>query len=412
LGGSLGPVPVLPRCQPGVKQGVKQGVNRGLPRPLNILTWKEKIMARPVTVFTGQWADLIFDVLRGKAGNLAEIITENLPSVLKAVALSGLIAVGGIMVGCDLGTGANPGNNNGQNGEDPGGKKDEEEDEEKDWTIIQKQLYTVSPVTAQDIRPGHTPLTAKNIINNTAIGTANSAENMKINIGMYRSGRDYHKITKGMPTDDEFLEKILKFNVGGFVHGHDGMTQYNQTRFADMTDLLANFPDMVKEEDRELFKKLIAAYRGVNFIQARDRATDDYTAPISLSAGTQTNIGNLLQDVNGSNGEREDYSLTGNYPTPADLRADIFDLLPESPDSAYPGLIKDTVTIMGNFEQLYGLLTRAYSVGQDHTLSTEAINAITTATIQDRESVTIDRPASLQKLTASYLMNQQSQMGQ
>jgi hypothetical protein len=332
-------------------------------------------------------------------------------SVLKAVALSGLIAVGGIMVGCDLGTGANPGNNNGQNGEEPGGKDDEEE-EEKDWTIIQKQLYTVSPVTAQDIRPGHTPLSAKNIINNTAIGTANSAENMKINIGMYRSGRDYHKITKGMPTDDEFLDTILTFNKCAVTNGHDGMTEANLTEFEDMTDLLANFPDMVKEEDRELFKKLIAAYRGVNFIQARDRATDDYTAPISLSAGTQTNIGNLLQDVNGSNGEREDYSLTGNYPTTADLRADIFDLLPESPDSAYPGLIKDMVTIIGNFEQLYGLLTRAYSVGQDQTLSTEAVNAIKTATGCGRDFITVDQPAYLQRLTANYLISQQNQMGQ
>jgi hypothetical protein len=309
------------------------------------------------------------------------------------------------MAGCDLGagnTGPNPGTGN--------ENENENEKEEKDWTFIDH--YPVNPITAKDIRADYTPLTAENIINSAAIGAADSAGNMATNINMYRSGRDYLKITKGVPTDDEFLDKILNVNVGGFVHGHDGMTKYNLTRFADMTDLLANYPDMVKEEDRELFKKLIMAYRGVNFIQARDRAVDDYTAPISLTAGTQTNIGNLLQDVNGSNGDREDYPLTGNYPTAAKMREDIFSLQPASPDNAYPGLIKDTVTIMGNFEQLYGLLTRAYSVGQNHIFSREALNAIIKATHQSRSVVTVDQPEYLSRLTADYLISQQSQIGQ
>ncbi|MHB9293921.1 hypothetical protein Holit_03040 [Hollandina sp. SP2] len=38
--------------------------------------YKEKIMARPVTIFTGQWADLTFDVLSGKIKSFGYDCTE------------------------------------------------------------------------------------------------------------------------------------------------------------------------------------------------------------------------------------------------------------------------------------------------------------------------------------------------
>ncbi|MDR1277845.1 MAG: hypothetical protein LBK02_03760 [Treponema sp.] len=353
-------------------------------------------------------------MVRDKAGNLMEIITENLPAVVKAVALSGLIAIavgtGSIMVSCDLGTGNTPGGNEkGEDDEKEKGKEDEK-DKEKDWKTPNAAHRVVSPVTAvRKIEENNTQLAVTLGITGTATSVAGEVDDMRWNIDIYDKARKNSNITKGMPSP-EFLDKILDFNTYAFVQGHNTLksAKYNNMNSFDfITDAITNLDGMVKDEDKELFKAYIKALRGVNFISARDQVNNDYDTSINLGNGSTT-VGALLQNINNLNGEGTDYEMTGAYPASADLHAAASALLPNA-DNAYPGLIKDVITEMGNYEQLLGFLTRAYSFGKfDITFEQEAYSAISTATGGRAGSgIMIDKPEY-------YTQNQSQsmQMGQ
>jgi hypothetical protein len=353
-------------------------------------------------------------MVRDKVGNIIEIITENLPAVAKAVALSGLIAVGGIMMSCDLTTGNTPGGN--EKGEDDEKDKDKEKEGEKedDWKTTAANCRVVSPVTVvTDYNiTEHSTQAAFNAVNTgTVKSVAGEVDDMRWNIDIYNKARKNSNITKGMPSP-EFLDKILDFNAISFNRGNAPITDvsiYNNMNIFDyMVDTITNLDDMVKEEDKELFKAYIMALRGVNFISARDQVNNDYTASINLGNGSTT-IGALLQNINNLNGEGTDYEMVGAYPASADLHAAASALLPNA-DNAYPGLIKDVITEMGNYEQLLGFLTRVYSFGKlDITFEDDAISAISDATKgwASREVIHIDQPSYY-----TQTQSQSMQMGQ
>jgi hypothetical protein len=344
------------------------------------------------------------------AGNLVEIITENLPAVAKAVALSGLITIGGIMISCDLGAGNTPGGTEQGGGEKEGEGKEGERKDEYDWKSAGANRV-ISPVTAvRKIESNNTQLPVTMAITGTAKSVAGEVDDMRWNIEAYNKLRKAYGATNGMPSP-EFLEKILDFNSLAFVQGHNtlkGDKYNNMNSFDFITDAIVNLDGMVKAEDKELFKAYIMALRGVNFISARDQVNNDYDASINLGNGSTT-VGALLQNINNLNGEGADYEMTGAYPASADLHAAASALLPNA-DNAYPGLIKDVMTNMGNMEQLLGLLTRAYSFGKfDITFEQEARSAISAATGGRAGSgIKIDKPEYYNNQT----QNQSMQMGQ
>jgi hypothetical protein len=307
-------------------------------------------------------------------------IVENLPAIAKAAALSVLIAVGSlIMAGCDLGAGpaSKPGTEQGE----------DEKDKEYDWTDAINQLHDVRSVTATPIYSDSVNLSVKNAITNTAVTVAGEVDDMRRNVLIYTNLRKYQGATKGMPSP-EFLTSITDFNALAFINGHNGR---NYKSFDVMMDAVTNLDGMVKDEDKELFKAYIMALRSVNFISARDQVNNDYEASINLGNGSTT-VGALLQNINDLNGEGTDYQLSGTYPTTANLHAAASALLPNA-DNAYPGLIKDVITEMGNMEQLLGLLERGYVLGKTITFSPEALQAIAVATDGDAHSgIIIDKP--------------------
>jgi hypothetical protein len=326
-------------------------------------------------------ADYVLDVVRDKAGkavglvkdnagNVVELITENIAKVAKVVAVSGIIAIGGLMFSCvvdqDGGT-TTPPEQGPSIPQDPTPPQNPEEPTQTEKEKIRAWLLrTVLPVDVNNVSQWTTfPLNewqgpVDQGITDMTKAVAAQAINMQRNInGNWRSLPAVNK-QNIVPPDKEFLNNVVTFQARMLLYGH---TPINEM----LTTLKAKVQDVV-HDNGDLFVAYVNAYRGLNYMSARHQEgkDDDYTTQINLGNGP-VSIGDLLGEINANNGEMADYALDKPYPAPADLLAGAVALLP---DDAYGVLGEDIIIEIGNFEQLLGLLQRAHSRDLDTTFST------------------------------------------
>jgi hypothetical protein len=308
--------------------------------------------------------------VRDAAGNIADIITENLPAVAKAVAVSGLIAVGGIMTSCD-----GP-HNPGSQIEDP---EKTGEGEEKTWKDVTKNWRLVSAITPDLVEEGY----VNGPINRTAVAVANETENMDQNLRRFGAASLNPDLYKGAPTE-AYVINTMQFHYDYFTTGRSAIDTMVGQMSGDSNYLGNNNP--------ALFNAYMDALRGMYFMSARHNKTDDYTTQFNLGNGA-VSVGSLLDAVTAIK-NTETYTKFGAYPISAVKNAAV-GMLPDE-DNAYGYMGRGIITEIGNFEQLLAVIQHGKALGMDTSFVGEAITAIghAVSTIMS-EDITIQNTVDL-----------------